>query len=444
MRIKSINIRNFRGFAQKYVEFNGNLTVVIGNNTAGKTSILKAIQIGLGEFLQDLPTLPGGPAYRRNFTNLDRYKPFDAIKRDYIPNIENPRIEIVADCNLTMQREGVLTEEHRTIRWAREYVRASYTTHNTRTLASEMMDFATELSAIRRGSNTNVVFPIVLSFGAKRTEDAQYRVVKKVKERLSREEKAYKMALHDKVDYDGAIDWLKHYDKNVKDGREFMGTREAFFEALQTAIPALSEIDFDDNEIEAVVTITGMQPTRHHFSYMSDGLQSMINIVSEIAHRCIELNGFLGEDAVKKTPGVIMIDELDLYLHPHWQRHILADLMAAFPEIQFIVSTHSPFIIQSLKQNQLVSFDEGVDVSGEPFKDSIEDIAESRMGMQQELRAKRYQEMLKKAEQYYMLVKSGQYQQAEQVKDELDAIEAEYSDDPAYVALLRSERKSTL
>ena len=93
---------------------------------------------------------------------------------------------------------------------------------------------------------------------------------------------------------------------------------------------------------------------------MSDGLQSMINIVSEIAHRCIELNGIFGVDAVKLTPGVVMIDEIDLYLHPHWQKHVLQDLCNAFPNIQFIVSTHSPFIVQSLEKNQLISFDNDV------------------------------------------------------------------------------------
>lgn len=435
-------MQNFRGFAQKHIEFNDELTVLIGNNTAGKTTVLKAIQIGLGAFLQSLPTLPGGQAYRRNFSKLDRYKRFDAVKRDYVPNQENPRIGITADCALIVQRDAVLTENVRTIKWTREYVRESYTTH-TRALAAEVMDYADEISTIRRGANTNAIFPIVLSFGAKRTEDAQYRVVGRVNERLSREEKAYKMALHDKVDFDGVVNWLKRYDKNIKDGREFAGTREAFFEALHTAIPALSEIDFDNNEIEAVVRVTGMPPMRHHFSYMSDGLQSMINIVSEIAHRCIELNGFLGVDAIKMTPGVVMIDEIDLYLHPRWQRHILADLKAAFPKIQFIVSTHSPFIIQSLQRDQLISFDEGVEISGEPFKESIEDIAELRMGLHQELRACRYQEMLEKAEQYYTLIKEGRENDSIQIKEELDAIEAEYSDDPAYVALLKAERKSS-
>lgn len=437
MRIQKIKIRNFRGFAEKEVEFYGNLSVIIGNNTAGKTTLLKALQVGLGAYLQSLPLLPGGRAFRCNFNKLDQYKPYDFDKRNYLFMPENPRVDITAECLTAIEQDGSLSEDMQSIWWAREFVKASYTTH-TRYLAGQMMDYAENLSRYRRGAKTNAVLPLVLSFDAQRTEDAQAKKVARVDERMTREEKAYKMALHDKVDFEGAKEWLRRYDKNINDGREFEGTREAFYEALQTAIPALSDIDFNHDEIEAIVSVTGRTPERHHFSYMSDGLQSVINIVSEIAHRCIELNGFLGLKAVKKTPGVVMIDEMDLYLHPHWQKHILQDFQRAFPRIQFIVSTHSPFIVQSLQANQLISFDEGVNVEGEPYKESIEDIAETRMGMKQELRAKRYNEMVEKAEQYYNLVLAHRDEEAAKVKEELDKLESEYSDDPAYVAFLKS------
>ena len=52
---------------------------------------------------------------------------------------------------------------------------------------------------------------------------------------------------------------------------------------------------------------------------------------------------------------VLLIDEVDLYLHPHWQQHILSDLQTAFPEIQFIVTTHSPHVIQTAEPNQIMA-----------------------------------------------------------------------------------------
>lgn len=439
MRIKEINIVNFKGFQKETVHFNSNLTVVIGNNTAGKTTLLKALQVGLGAYLQSLSQLPGGQMYRRNFSTLDRYKAFDPVLRDYVPNSEKPRITITADFSITKTVGGDDTVlENVPVQWYREYT-GSYTTH-TKECVGQLMELVESMEN-RRNSKQCSIYPLVLSFGAKRTSDAQARTTNQKKERASRIEKAYKFALHDKVDFEGAMDWLKRYEKNIKDEKEFKGTREAFYEALQKAIPALSEIDFDNGELEAIVSVTGHKPERHHFSYMSDGLQAMINIVSEIAHRCIELNGCLGIDAIRKTPGVIMIDEVDVFLHPRWQKHVLQDLMSAFPNIQFIVSTHSPFIVQSLQQDQLVSFDEDVRIEGEPFRESLEDITSERMGLMQEIRSKRFNEMVDTAKQLFDAVDNGAANKDE-IKARLDQIEADFSDDPAYVAAIKLEYKA--
>ena len=440
MRIKDINIVNFKGFQNETVVFNGNLTVVIGNNTAGKTTLLKAIQVGLGAYLQSLKQLPGGAPYRRNFSSLDKFMRFDEELRDYIPNDEKPRITINADFPVTQSLcDNCPMVSFIPVHWYREFA-GNYTTH-TRVCAGELIDAVHQMESLRYDEKQESVYPLVLAFGAKRTSDSQAKSTSNVKERASRIEKAYKFALHDKVDFEGAMEWLKHYDKDIKDKKEFEGTREAFFEALQTAIPALSEIDFDNGEIEAVVTVTGHTPSRHHFSYMSDGLQSMINIVSEIAHRCIELNGCLGHNAVKMTPGVVMIDEIDLYLHPHWQKHVLQDLTKAFPMIQFIVSTHSPFIVQSLQEGQLVSFDDNVLTSGEPFREGLEDNTSERLGLQQDIRSKRFNEMVDVATRLFEAADNGSANKDE-LKAKLDKIEAEFSDDPAYLALIRTELKA--
>lgn len=440
MRIKDINIVNFKGFQNETVVFNGNLTVVIGNNTAGKTTLLKALQVGLGAYLQCLKKLPGGTPYRRNFSSLDKFMRFDPKLRDYVPNEDKPRITINADFPITPSlRDNCSRVSFVPIHWYREFA-GSYTTH-TRASVGELMDAVHHMESLRNDEKQESIYPLVLAFGSKRTSDSQAKSTSNVKERSSRIEKAYKFALHDKVDFEGAMEWLKHYDKNIKDKKEFEGTRNAFFEALQIAIPALSEVDFDNGEIEAVISITGRTPSRHHFSYMSDGLQSMINIVSEIAHRCIELNGFLGSDAVKMTPGVVMIDEIDLYLHPHWQRHVLQDLTKAFPMIQFIVSTHSPFIVQSLQEGQLVSFDDNVLTSGEPFREGLEDITSERMGLQQDIRSKRFNEMVDVAMRLFEATDNGSADK-DKLKAQLNEIEAEFSDDPAYLALIKTEFKA--
>lgn len=439
MRIRKIEMLNFKGFEKKEVEFNGQLTVAIGNNTAGKTTLLNAIQVGLGAYLQSLKSLRGGKGFRRNFVVADRFLRYDEEKKDYFPNEELPRISIDALIYRTVKSgpDGV-TLEPQNINWYREFTKSGSTTHNQE-CAGELIDIVNEIEKKREKNGDNAVLPILLSFGTNRI-DAQFRQSRKVVERQQRIEKAYRAALEsDQVDFAGALDWLRRYEKSIKDGKEFEGTKEAFYLALETAIPTLSEIDMDNDEIEAVVSIPGKTPERHHYSYMSDGLKAMINIVSEIAYRCIQLNGFLGYNSVRYTPGVVLIDEVDLYLHPIWQKTVLRDLMSAFPNIQFIVTTHSPFIVQSLKQGELISFDDDSCTEGAPDKEGLEDIASGRMGLANEIRSKRYNEMVEIATQYFKELDEGNSSKAAELKERLTEIEAEFSDEPAYVALIKTE-----
>ena len=89
----------------------------------------------------------------------------------------------------------------------------------------------------------------------------------------------------------------------------------------------------------------------------SDGIISYTEMVAELSYRCIVLNGSKQEKTIIDTNGVVMIDELDLHLHPNWQRHVVSDLKTAFPNIQFVATTHSPFIVQSLAKDELINLD---------------------------------------------------------------------------------------
>jgi predicted ATP-binding protein involved in virulence len=444
MRINSIEISNFMGFENRTFEFDEHLSVIVGNNTAGKTTVLRAIQIGMGAYLKALKMLPSDRAYSCNFTQDDVFRRYNPALKDFFPNEGRTRVDIQASVALTARNpQGEYAIEWEPIRWYRE-MRGLQTSH-TQACAGELIAFANKIEANRmdHSSEFTAIFPLVLSFGANRI-DNQYRSAYKTKERASRIAKAYKSALKETVDFQGAFDWLYRYDQNLKKGIEFEGTREAFIQALTEAIPAMSDVHIDtkNNELSALLTVTGQTPSYQVFEHMSDGFKSVICIVAEIAHRCIELNGFLGDKAVRMTPGIVMIDELDLYLHPRWQRHILEDLQRAFPLIQFIVSSHSPFIIQSVRSRNLITLD-GVNDVTDPVCRSIEEIVLKEMNMDTP-RSTRYNQMVEKAELYYQLVAHGEGddERAQQIKQELDHIELEFSDDPAYVALLKAERNS--
>ena len=443
MRIENIKVENFRGFRDRYFEFDPKMNVILGDNTTGKTTLLHAIQIALGAFLQEMTFLPGGFGYSRNFKPNDHLKEYSEANKGFIPIPEKPSIEVNTECVV-----GNFSEDNNNVEMFTQPVWWRRTGNkNSKANASQLMDFVAGMEARRRHadiSGTNAIFPLFLSFGANRLEN-NYRSVQKTKKRESREAKAYKCALDEQVDFRGAFDWIYRYYKNFDRGLEFKGTDEAFYVAINKAIPAVKGIQIDTKNEEFWARLKMAKdedPYWLTYDMMSDGVKSMINIAAEIAHRCIELNGFLGQDAVEKTPGVIMIDELDLYLHPHWQQHILADLKNAFPMMQFMVTTHSPFIVQSVKSQNVITLD-GVKGDSNPDMRSIEDIAVTEMNMDT-ARFPRYQQMVEQAEKYYQLVKSGKEDTAEarKVKKELDEIEEQFSDDPAYVALLRTERNS--
>jgi len=140
-----------------------------------------------------------------------------------------------------------------------------------------------------------------------------------------------------------------------------------------------------------------------------------------------------------------LIDELDLHLHPNWQRRIVADLKRVFPKIQFIATSHSPFIIQSLRKEELINLDtNNAKPEEDPYKQSIEDVAEDIMQVEGMPRSNEFNEMIKVAEEYYGLLKQGKNgTKVVNLRERLTELEARYSDDAAYVALLKAERAST-
>ena len=92
---------------------------------------------------------------------------------------------------------------------------------------------------------------------------------------------------------------------------------------------------------------------------MSDGYKNTLSMIGDIAYRMAVLNPTLGNQVLEKTPGVVLIDEIDLHLHPQWQQTILNDLHAIFPEVQFIVSSHAPAVINSVPKEQIRILDNG-------------------------------------------------------------------------------------
>ena len=94
----------------------------------------------------------------------------------------------------------------------------------------------------------------------------------------------------------------------------------------------------------------------------------MIALVADVAHRCVRLNPQFGLEAARRTPGVLLIDEVDMHLHPGWQQEVIGLLTQAFPLVQLIVTTHSPQVLSTVDRDsiQMISVENGVGTLRKP------------------------------------------------------------------------------
>ena len=88
-------------------------------------------------------------------------------------------------------------------------------------------------------------------------------------------------------------------------------------------------------------------------SALSDGVRNMVALIADIARRCASLNPHLSEEAAQLTPGVLLIDEVDMHLHPRWQQLIVDLLRKAFPAMQMILTTHSPHVLSTVDKESI-------------------------------------------------------------------------------------------
>uniref|UniRef100_UPI002147E7E0 AAA family ATPase n=1 Tax=Endozoicomonas sp. SESOKO2 TaxID=2828743 RepID=UPI002147E7E0 len=113
---------------------------------------------------------------------------------------------------------------------------------------------------------------------------------------------------------------------------------------------------------------------------LSDGIKNMLAMVADIAYRCSHLNSHFGKDAAKLSKGIVLIDEVDMHLHPKWQQTVIEGLTNAFPNIQFIVTTHSPQVLSTIDKESIRIIREGkvvqpaIDTRGEESKVILEDL----------------------------------------------------------------------
>ena len=442
MQIHKIKIKNFKLFKEEEFTFNPEFNLLIGINGSGKTSLLRAISVALGGWAN---------AYINSENNL-RPTSDEEIREIQIDNRFDKTKET---CIEAFGKESIINRfnnlTNATAQWKRYREEGSSETYqegsikygdsnwynlNLDTLGSDI------LSYIERGNSFDL--PIIAFYECDR--------LWLVKNELNIEAAAktkyshfapYVDCFHTASDHSAIAEWLlKHELTSLQQGVE-TPVLQAVKKAATIALEKCTDIRFDMEQSRVIVAFEDniIIP----FEHLSDGQRTILGLFCDIARRTAILNPHLLGDAITKTQGIVLIDELDLHLHPRWQRRIIEDLRIVFPNIQFICTTHSPFLIQSLRSSE-----ELIMLDGEPLSDyahiGIEEIAKN-MGVLRPEVSIHYEEMKKVAKNFLQLLDETELspkEKQEEYKKRLAEMIAPFAENPAYQAFLELKYASKL
>lgn len=329
MRIDKLTVKNFRGFAEQSFEFNKQFNILIGDNATGKTSILDALSIAMGSFLLGIKDVAG-----RHIRGEDvRYK-FEKSGGQTFLRWQTP-VEVIA--------EGKF--DSNSIKWSRELnsTKGRTTTVNTKTIKNIADKLQREVE-----NNQEVLLPLLCYYGTGRLWSQKKDTNKDG--RLSREALAYTSALEHESDNAALFKWFAKNQIIQNEDKTINIQLQAVKNAMSKMLDGCDDVLYLKKYEGFVVKFSDGQEVL--FSSLSDGQRSMLGLAADIAYRMALLNPHLKE-RICETNGIVLIDEIDLHLHPKWQREIVGKLKAAFPNIQFFATTHSPQIIGEAKPEYL-------------------------------------------------------------------------------------------
>ena len=419
MEIKTIEIENFRGIENKKFKFNNQFNVIIGENAVGKTSLMEAITVALGGFVKGL-------------------------------NYKNGRSIIKEDIRIVNYKDKIVRAKVSQIKTTANLLGENFTWTRQRNLNSELKDLELYNHVYEYGKNLSnesksgrfTTLPLISYYGTGRLmkeNDSEFNP-DKTKQRID----GYNKALNPNSNYKTLLSWFKATEISVyKSGKE-IDVLKSVKRAVRNSFDEIETLYYDEKNQLLSILLKGLnQSESKPVSMLSDGQRNLIGLIGDIALRCVLLNPHFGDTAHEKTPGIILIDELDLHLHPNWQKKIVDTLKTTFPKMQIIATTHSPFIIQSLKNRELIDL-QGKDLDTDYVNKSIEEISTAEMGVETK-RSLLYTKMEKAATEYFKILNLPKLQinqvRLKALQKRLDDYELEFNEEPAYVALLKMERR---
>jgi len=350
MYVKKLKIENFRGIRQMELELHPKMNVFVGVNGAGKSSVLDA----LGHLFEPFVQFHNG----QGATNIFAFVGF--------PESEIHNSEASAFLELAIARKKLPDLTY----GKRSFSSPHYTlieAHNIEThnimigpdgIPVDQSEMARDADGI--GYTNPGQWPL---YWGKLAEDCNIIVYYRARRRVSdvsiatwtnrsfRKQDAYIDALAPKVDFKEFFEWFRNREDLENEERaEGNGKRDRQLESVREVIGtfcgALKNVRVHRRDPLRMVVTKNDKELR--IEQLSDGEKCLLAMVGDLARRLAISNPSL--DNPLHGEGVVLIDEVDLHLHPQWQRMILPRLMETFPNCQFIVTTHSPQILGELEQ----------------------------------------------------------------------------------------------
>lgn len=334
MRLSHLSLENFRRLDQFRMDFDPSLTVISARNGQGKTTVLEAAVVALAPYVT-------------------------VFDPDIKPTLEQ------TDARLVVVGEGPENEPQFPVVVSAEFEGPSLSA--TRKLdgeenraawvdASELRAFGKELADSVR-HDAEVVLPVIRYFSSKRLWVHHRRTERRNPVLTQSRTAGYVDCLSGASSFNQLQDWmeaatladLQQTQRGVESPlkERLRGIRRAVEIVLEEEEWSDLHYSFTFQELALVHSLHGELP----LSRLSDGVRAMTALTADLAQRCARINGHLGAQAQQRTPGIVLIDEVDLHLHPAWQQRVVGALRRAFPEIQFVVTTHSPQVLSTVSSN---------------------------------------------------------------------------------------------
>lgn len=397
MRIKRLDIEGFKVFEKTDIRFSENQTTAfIGNNGSGKTSILEALRIGLHTILFSInkntsPVILSSKDVNNNYSYLN-----NKIEFLFNPTIVNNS----RDFNVSYGLSSTATEN------VGDSLRIT-----------PLKDFGKKVLS---DPTTNI--PTIIYYPTDRIVDEPDV---EPDELNTHPFAAYDNALDASINFNSFFKWFRNMEDLENEVRlnEDASHRNKGLTTIRTAIesflPNFSHLRVKRKGQPAMVVKKGEEELE--INQLSHGEKVLLAMVGDIARRLSIANPSLEKPL--EGEGVVMIDEIELHLHPTWQRMVIDNLEATFPNLQFIVTTHSPQVIGNLQKGSVFSVENGkVHLLPYSYGRDSNWILKIMMGAEE-----RDEEVTEDLEVYFNLIEEGKLQEAHELRTKLeDEIGSDY------------------